>query len=572
MKIKTKLTLGIGLLFLLIIISGIVSSLYIQVLKSDTENILSANYNTLEYTQGMLQSFDPGDHPSIEQFDHYLKQQELTITEAGEAAATHDVRTSFDQYRATKDSSLVPAIKRDIFKIMEMNMQAIQRKSKLAQQTAENGTNWIALTGVVCFLFALILLINLPSSISNPIRELSESIKQIAARKYSERVSFENKGEFTELATSFNIMAEKLQEYDNSSLASLMMEKKRIEALISNMTDPVIGFDEKRNILFVNEAATKVIGLSQKELTGKQATSLAPGNDLLNVLVREIENSEPGNKPGPLKIFADHKESYFEKEMLNISIILTGEVAPLPVGHVIILRNITEYKELDVAKTHFIARVSHEFKTPISSMKMSLQLLRNTRIGPLNEEQAQLIDSINEDANRLLKFTGELLDMTQVESGNIKVSVLPNDARALLQLALEATKTQALQKNIRLDISLPDDLPQIQADAEKTVWVMTNLLSNAIRYSYDDSTIYIHMAQNGNRLDFSVQDTGQGIAAKYKDRIFDKYFRVPGTQQEGTGLGLAICKEFIEAQGGQISVESDYGSGSTFTVSFNRVV
>lgn len=572
MKIKTKLTLGIGLLFLLIIISGIVSSLYIQELKSDTANILSANYNTLEYTQGMLQSFDPGDHPSLEQFDHYLKQQERTITEAGEEAATHDVRTNFNQYRVTKDSTLVPAIKRDIFKIMEMNMQAIQRKSKLAQQTAENGTNWIALTGVICFLFALILLINLPSSISAPIRELSESIKQIAARKYSERVTFENKGEFTELATSFNIMAEKLQEYDNSSLASLMMEKKRIEALISNMTDPVIGFDEKLNILFVNEAATKVIGLSAKELTGKQATSLALSNDLLNVLVRQIENSEPGNKSGPLKIFADHKESYFEKEMLNISIIPTGEVAPLPVGHVIILRNITEYKELDFAKTHFIARVSHEFKTPISSMKMSLQLLRNTRIGPLNEEQAQLIDSINEDANRLLKFTGELLDMTQVESGNIKLSVLPNDARTLLQLAVEATKTQALKKNIKLDIHLPDDLPEIKVDAEKTVWVLTNLLSNAIRYSYDDSAIYIHMTPNGKMLDFSVKDTGQGIAAKYKDRIFDKYFRVPGTQQEGTGLGLAICKEFIEAQGGQIRVESEYGSGSTFTVSFNRAV
>ncbi|MBL7711443.1 MAG: HAMP domain-containing protein [Chitinophagaceae bacterium] len=570
MNIKTKLTLGIGLLFLLIIISGVVSSLYIHILRSDTENILAANYNTLEYAQGMLRSSESGDSLSAGQFENYLRQQEATITEPGEEKATTAIRTGFDRYRHTKDPMLLPAIRQDIFRVMDMNMQAIQRKSLLARQTAENGTNWIALTGVLCFLFALILLLNLPSSISSPIRELSESIKQIAARKYSERVTFENKGEFTELATSFNIMAEKLQEYDNSSLASLMMEKKRIEALISKMTDPVIGFDEHLHVLFVNEAATKVIGLPDQELIGKAAPVLAISNDLLRLLLQQMAPGLAGNATRQLKIFADNKESYFEKEILNISITPTGESLPLQIGHVIILRNITEYKELDFAKTNFIARVSHEFKTPISSMKMSLQLLANARIGTLNEEQAQLVAGIHEDANRLLKFTGELLDMTQVESGNIKLSLLPNKPRSILDLAVATIKTQAQQKAIRLEITAPEDLPDINVDAEKTVWVLTNLLSNAIRYSYEHSVISIHAAQRGEQVDFSVKDTGPGIAPKYKDRIFDKYFRVPGTGQEGTGLGLAICKEFMEAQGGQIKVESEYGSGSTFTVSVNR--
>lgn len=570
MKIKTKLTLGIGLLFLLIIISGVVSSLYIHILRSDTENILAANYNTLEYTQGMLQSFASRDSLSAGQFEYYLQQQEATITEPGEGKATAAIRAGFDRYRQTKDPGLLPVIRQDIFRVTDMNMQAIQRKSMLARQTAENGTNWIALTGVLCFLSALILLINLPASISSPIRELSESIKQIAARHYSERVTFENKGEFTELATSFNIMAEKLQEYDNSSLASLMMEKKRIEALVSKMTDPVIGFDEQLNVLFVNEAATKVIGLPDKELIGKAAPVLAISNDLLRLLLQQTDPSLAGNATRQLKIFADNKESYFEKEILNISITPTGESLPLQIGHVIILRNITEYKELDFAKTNFIARVSHEFKTPISSMKMSLQLLANAQIGALNEEQAQLVAGIHEDANRLLKFTGELLNMTQVESGNIKLSVLPNKPRSILDLAVASIKTQAQQKAIRLEISAPEDLPDINVDAEKTVWVLTNLLSNAIRYSYEHSVISIYAAQRGEQVDFSVKDTGPGIAPKYKDRIFDKYFRVPGTGQEGTGLGLAICKEFMEAQGGQIKVESEYGSGSTFTVSVNR--
>lgn len=569
MKIKTKLTLGIGLLFLLIILFGVVSSIYINVLKSDTENILSANYNTLEYTHGMLESFETAGARSIEKFDANLKKQEVTITEVGEEEATKDLRTHFDKYKGSNDSTLIPLMKSDIFSIMEMNMQAIQRKSNLAKQTAQTATYWIAITGALCFLFALILLVNLPASIANPIKELSESIKQIAARKYSERVRFDNKGEFTELAASFNIMAEKLEEYDNSSLASLMMEKKRIEALINNMNDPVIGFDEKLKILFVNEIATKIIGLPPKEIIGKSATYLAINNDLLRLLIQQFGPNSNEDKSKQLKIFANNKESYFEKEVLDISIVPTGEKSPMLIGHVVILRNVTEYKELDFAKTNFIATVSHEFKTPISSMKMSLQLLKNTQVGVLNVEQLKLVESINDDANRLLKFTGELLKLTQVESGKIQISLMPVDSTDIVTSAILATQTQASQKAISLQVSIEEDAPKIIADSEKTIWVLTNLISNAIRYSYSNTVIYVSAFSQGNSFKFSVRDLGPGIDKQYKERIFDKYFRVPGTQEDGTGLGLAICKEFIEAQGGSITFESEFGTGSTFTISLN---
>lgn len=571
MKIKTKLTLGIGLLFLLIILFGVVSTFYINVLKADTENILFANYNTLEYGHCMLEALESGGDKDIDKFELNLKKQEKTITEVGEQDLTEDLRAHFNRYKVSGDSSILPIIRAGIFKITDLNMQAIQRKSKLAQETALNATYWIAITGISCFLFAFILLVNLPSSIANPIKELSESIQQIAARKYSERVTFENKGEFSELATSFNIMAEKLEEYDNSSLASLMMEKKRIEALINNMNDPVIGFDEHLKILFVNEIATKIIGLAQKELIGQSAMHLAINNDLLRLLIQQINQPDVEGDSKQLKIFANNKESYFEKEILNISIVPTAEQNNVLIGHVMILRNVTDYKELDFAKTNFIATVSHEFKTPISSIKMSLQLLNNPQVGTLNNEQTQLVENINDDANRLLKFTGELLNMTQVESGNIKIMLQANNPLDILNRAIEAIHTQAAQKAIRFEKNFAEDLPDINVDEEKTLWVITNLLSNAIRYSYQDSVIFINATTQGNKVIISVKDNGQGIALQYKDRIFDKYFRVPGTQEEGTGLGLAICKEFIEAQGGSIEVESIYGNGSTFTISLNRV-
>ncbi len=222
-------------------------------------------------------------------------------------------------------------------------------------------------------------------------------------------------------------MAEKLEEYNNSNLAKLMMEKKRIETLINNMHDPVIGLDENKKVIFVNGEALKIAGLKHTEVVGKNANEVSVHNDLMRSLLQGLNNNEKTIERKPLKIYADGKESYFEKEILNISIIPTGEQTAQTFGYVIILRNVTPYKELDFAKTNFIATVSHELTTPISSIKMSVQLLENEKIGNINSEQKNLIESINEDATRLLKITGELLNMTQVESGNIQLGILPCD-------------------------------------------------------------------------------------------------------------------------------------------------
>lgn len=570
MKIKTKIRLGIGLLFLLILLLSIVGTNYINKLKQDTENILEANYNTLLYSRNMLVALEDSSDQAIQLFESNLKNQESNISEIGEKEATLELKRNLELLKSNKnDLSIQKKIREEIFKIMEINMIAIQKKSEKAKETANNAVFWIVITGSLCFLIAFILLLNLPSNIAKTISKLTESIKQIAAKNYSERVHFEGNSEFGQLAKSFNTMAEKLEEYNNSNLAKLMMEKKRIEALINNMHDPVIGLDENLKVIFANNEAIKISGVNEANLIGHSSQELAVKNDLIRTLIQDIMIPDSRPKPKPIKIFADNKEGYFEKETLHISISPTGEQTHRLVGHVIILRNVTEYKELDSAKTNFIATVSHEFKTPISSIKLSLQLLENEQIGNLNEEQKNLLDSIKDDTNRLLKITGELLNMTQVESGNIQLTILPTDPKEILQYSINATKTQAEQKQIKFEISCPDEVPKVHADNEKTAWVLTNLISNAIRYSYDNSIIYLSIRPVGNKMQISVRDTGQGIAPQYKDKIFDRYFRVPGRKTEGTGLGLAISKEFIEAQGGQISVESEFGAGSTFTVTLN---
>ncbi|MEA5461136.1 ATP-binding protein [Arcicella sp. LKC2W] len=570
MKIKTKLTLGVGLLFLMILLLSAIGEIYINALKSDTENILVDNYNSLVYANKMLASLEENASKSLLQFEENLKLQENNISEIGEKETTQTLRINYNQF--LKNGSVLATkqlIRKEIFKIIDLNMSAIQRKSEFAKRTAEVATLRIALTGVICFLIAFTLLINLPSNIANPIKELTESIKQIAAKNYSQRVHFSSNNEFGELAKSFNTMAEKLEEYNDSNLSTLMIEKKRIETLINNMHDPVIGLDESMKIIFVNEEATKMIGLPHYELVGEFAQNLAFRNDLIRSLMQDITIPKTNNKrenAEMIKIFANNKESYFEKESHNILIIPTGEQTKKTIGFVVILRNITQYKELDFAKTNFIATVSHEFKTPIFSIKMSLQLLENERVGQLNEEQRNLLKSIKDDTQRLLNTTSELLNITQVETGNIQLSIVPADPKSILTYAINANKTQAEQKQIQLQTHYKDNLPEVLADSEKTAWVLINLISNAIRYSHDNSTIILSIIADNQQIRYVVKDFGQGIAPQYKDKVFDRYFRVPGTKKEGTGLGLAISKEFIEVQGGQISVESDFGSGSIFTV------
>ncbi len=573
MKIKAKLFLGIGLLFLMIVVLTLLSGLYINKLSGETKNILVANYNTIDYSRKMLIALNNGisEPASAKLFAENLVSQQRNITETGEKELTDKLTADFANLAKTpNDSALVKAIRTDITDIMLLNMLAIQRKSTVAENTASQSILWVGVAGTICFLVAFTLLVNLPGNIANPVRELTDSIREIAEQNYSRRLHFDKQNEFGELAVAFNTMAQKLQEYKTSNIEKLMLEKKRIETLINNMSDPVIGLDDNKQILFMNEIALRIAGLKAEDVVGKPAEDIALRNDLVRALIQDLylpANNPVGLKQAPVKIYANNKESYFEKQVIPIKITPTGETKERPVGNVILLQNITPYKELDSAKTNFIATVSHELKTPISSIKMSLQLLENKKIGELNEEQQQLLESIKDDAGRLLKITGELLNMTQVESGVIQLSVSSTDPREMLNYAINANRSAAEQKQIRFDIAIPDDPSPVMADSEKTAWVLTNLISNAIRYSYDNAVISLAISKDNDRIHFSVTDTGQGIPPQYIGKIFDRYFRIPGSQKEGTGLGLSISKEFIEAEGGHITVKSDFGAGSTFTVS-----
>ena len=570
MRIKTKLSLSVGLLFILIVLLAVIGIRHINKLSEDTKNILVANYNTLDYSRKMMIALD-GDLSKpeiITLFETNLIKQQHNVTEIGEQELTDKLTKDFHDLKIKQsNSSLFPTIRKDLTDIMLLNMDAILRKDAVAEKTADNANIWIAATGTLCFLIAFTLLINLPSNIAKPIKDLTENIKEITENNYSIRLHLEGSTEFRELSEAFNKMASKLEEYEGSILSKLLFEKKRIDTLINSMPDPVIGFDEEKKILFANKQALKITGLNLEDIKGKSAAEVALHNDLLRFLIKDWITKEPDNQSSaskPLKIYADNKESYFEKQNIEIAMRPTGEIEKRYIGQVIILKNITPFKELDFAKTNFIATVSHELKTPISSIKMSLHLLEDNRIGNMNEEQLKLVKSISDDSERLLKITGELLNFSQVETGKIQLSSQPIHPEWIVQYALDAVKNTADQKQITINTLYEPSLPVISVDPNKTAWVMINLLTNAIKHSTLGSSIKIEVLKKPDFVEFTVLDYGEGIPKQYQSRIFEKYFQIPGSEKTGTGIGLSICKEFIEAQHGSIGFESKDQSTAFF--------
>ena len=569
MRIKTKLTYGIGVLFAIIVLLVALSVKYIDDMSAATRNILADNYQSLDYVRGMLRALEDVEtgKEALPVFADYLDKQQRNVTEVDEAEATARLRLHFEKLKQEVTDEAVRQVRQDLDGIMSLNMASILHKSELAGQTSRRVLWWIGIVGGLCVAAGLGLLVVFPSSIARPIRELTDGIVEISNRNYDKRLCFQGTQEFAEVASSFNNMAEKLAEFRRSTLADLLSSKKFVEAVVNSIHEPILGLDGNRRILFVNEEALTVLNLKREEVVGNFAPELALRNDLLRRLVRELIS--PNEHKEPLKIYTDDKESYFQAEYIPIRVTETGEEKAKYIGDVILLKNITEFKELDAAKTTFISTISHELKTPISAILMSLKLLEDERVGQLNDEQRSLAEGVKENSERLLGITGELLKMTQVETGKLQLSPKVTKPIELIDYAVNATRVLAERFGCNVEVEYPaEKMPKLFVDSEKVAWGITTLLSNAIHYSKENARVIVGAVHREGVVEIYVQDFGKGIDPRYHQSIFDRYFRVPGTKVQGSGLGLAISKDFVEAHNGAIRVESEVGKGSRFTVTF----
>ena len=606
-KLKTKILLGLFfLLFVIFLLSitGIVSIFY---LSQDSKAIIKDNNASVEYSTNMLDAIEdiftsqlfllegnPQNSKDIdllknsvnrgkEIFNKNLELQKANITEINEDELVNRVIVSYTRFISFIDSL---NLKNDFYttglkefkeryidaslsikKIYKLNMSAIYRKNRIANKTADDVSLYMAVAAAASILLTIIFIIYFPSYISSPISELTKKIEDISNKKYDQRISIQSNDELKTLAAAFNKMALSLKEYEEQHFDELLTEKRRMETLVTNLHDGTLLLDKDFNILLANDKICELTGLKKNELLGRQITNLKTDNPIVaqvNSLVLEKGQALTKEKIKPVSMIIDDQIEYYQILFLDINKKSRTESKNEPSGYILLIQNITKYEERDLAKTNLIATISHELKTPLSSINLSIKLLEDNRIGILNEEQTGLVESIKLHSSRILNLVNEVLDFTQAETGHIKLKIKSSNVNDIVELSTFAILMMLNEKEIDLELSIQENLPNVKCDLEKTIWVVVNLLSNSIRYSSQKGKITIEAKEENMFVIISVKDAGPGISEEEQKRIFEKYVKSKSEPAKGTGLGLAIAKEFVEVQGGIIGVESTLGKGSTF--------
>jgi two-component system, NtrC family, sensor histidine kinase KinB len=553
LSVKNKIRWGTVFLFVLTVASGVAGIYYIAKLRIDSKNILTANYESLEYAHRMQIALDSvlmGKPAYKDTIAYYLDLQQKNITEKGEGETTASLQNVFRHIR-NGDLSQENAFREQVQNILAINMHAIQKKYLASENAAEQALTIIITIVAVILAIGFTFAVNFPSVLTEPIYKLTDAIQQISNKNYRHRIHIQSKDEFGQLAHSFNEMAGRLEYFENSNLAQMIFEKSRAEAVINSLKDASIGIDRSDTILFANQQALQLLALSAKDMVGYKVEEIAKRNDLFRFLMHDEGNT-------PFKVVIENRENYFVKELVKVEEDNSG-------SKVIVLKNITSFKELDVAKTNFIATVSHELKTPLAASDLSLKLLEDKRIGHLSAEQKELVQSLKKDNQRMLRILSELLNLSQVEAGKIQLNIQSVSIYQAIESSVKAIAGAAKEKELTIEQLLEPGLPLVTADPDKIVWVLNNFFTNAIKHSPKGSFISIEAKRLNNELIVFVKDRGKGIEENYLGRVFERYFQVPGTTDtKGTGIGLAICRELVEAMNGKIWVNSKVGEGSSF--------
>ena len=443
-------------------------------------------------------------------------------------------------------------------------LTATEPDSPAAMPGLERALLWISVTGGICILTGLILLYWLPRSISKPIKELKEGILEIANHNYEKRLDMSDNEEFREVADSFNRMAERLTEYRASTLSDILSAKKFIEAIVNSINDPIIGLNTEREVLFINDEALSILNMKRENVIRKSAEELSLKNDLLRRLIRELVT--PSDQKEALKIYADNKESYFKVSYVPIINTEAEKGEPRKLGDVILLKNITEFKELDSAKTTFISTISHELKTPITSIRGYVELLESGMA--LNEETTHdFLKRIKKEAMRMTSLVDDILMISRLESRGAKTEIVTIQVADLLEETVSSLATQAAERGVVIHKQFESFA--IRADLRQMNELCMNLIGNAVKYNNTDGEIWVEARRENTDFVLTVRDSGVGIPQESLNRIFERFYRVDkgrSRKQGGTGLGLAIVKHVVNYYHGTVRVESEIGKGSTFTV------
>lgn len=601
LNLKSKIYTGLTVLILVIAVIAAAGIYNLKILSEDSSAIIQDNYHTIDYSFLMLAELDSINSKLIEisqaekkdsivttnigseinqhirVFREVLKHQENNITEPGEAELVNSLLQNFQLVENNIDKAIsnnsgylastivnsLSDLRNTIHEIYKLNMKSIIHKNNIAEETSTNAITYMLVISSFSLVIVLFYIFRFPNYIVAPIKELTDKIRAVSSKRYDQKIEIKSSDEIGALTESFNQMAERLKEYEEQHLDQLLLEKKRIDSLVYGLNDGVILLDENHNIILINSSAQEILTLHSSDILNKNIFKLSSHSKILELITSVISPGKSENSQ-PLDVYDDKSKQYYNIDTIEIKDKDNESSDASVKGLVIILRNVTPFKERDIAKTNMLATVSHELKTPISSINLSLKLLSDARLGNLNNEQKKLIESITQQNKKLLRVVNEVLDFAQAETGKINLVIETIDPAQVIDLATSALMMLLSEKEINLKLEIMDNPPLIKADLEKSVWILVNILTNAIRYSSFQGKIILSLKDDGIFIRFSVLDYGPGISESEQEKIFQKFVKDKTGYFKGSGLGLAIAKEFVESQGGEIWVNSQKDSGSQF--------
>ncbi|MGO9599815.1 MAG: ATP-binding protein [Isosphaeraceae bacterium] len=598
--LRMKLTLGFLPLLAILIALGLWAIVMFYGLRDTIDVILRENYRrvravemkeAIERMDSVLKSaVSARNQDAREQFDKFrdeferkLAAEQTNATVPGERDLVDELSAAYRTYRAHLDdyfkrpltgpenrhdeysSRLHPEfenLKQIEDKILLLNKQNMEQMNERALRTAASSTRLMIFALLIAVALAIVSARVLTRLIREPIVALTQATRAVSQGNLDQVVPTTTSDELGELGQTFNTMARTIREYRDAGSLRLLRAQKTAQATIDSFPDPVVVVDPQGEVERVNPAASRLLqataGADGQTLPWAAPAALKP--HLESVLAGQGDYL-PLSLDQAIFLRDGNQDKYFMPRVLRIRSD-SGEL----LGAAVVLSDVTKFRLVDQLKSDMISTVSHELKTPLTSLQMVVHLLLEEVVGPLTTKQTELLVAARQDSDRLLGMINDLLDLTRIEQGRVALDQEPVDAAELLRDALDRNRSAAEDAGITLECQIEPALPPVLVDRERIEHVFDNLMHNALRHTDRGGKITLKAAALEGSVQYSITDSGEGIPPQFLPRVFDKFYRVPGSRRPvGAGLGLAIVREIILAHAGSIEASSTLGMGTTFT-------
>ena len=602
MSVKTKLLLAQAPLAIVLILIGVLSNAVMGRLGAESRLILADNYRSVLAAQRMKESLERVDSNALyilaghtknaweniarnrAIFERELSIQEGNITEPGERDITSRLRVAWDAYQKAIDTyrrldtpverartyfdGVEPAfrlVKQSADDILALNQDTMVRKSDRAAATAKRFERIVAAAVAFGAIIGLLASTWLIARTLRPLGVVAATVRRFGEGDLRARADVRGEDEIAAVAAEVNRMAERLEQYRASSLGELLQAQQGAQAAIDGLPDPVVLLDASGHVQGANTAAARLLGVDA-ERSGEDAyVKTEPGVRAVidRLRVHVLGGKGPYVPTGFEEALRVASTPEGERVFIPRAMPLYGETGAVN-GAAVIIQDVTRLFRFDELRNDLVATVAHEFRTPLTSLRMALHLVTEEVVGSLTPKQSELLFAAREDCERLQTIVDDLLNLARIESGRIDLHKRRVAPLSIIDAVVDVHRAAAEQASVTLRSEVLPSLPEVFADPDRLHLVFSNLVTNAIRHSPAGGEIVVRATESAAFVRFDIADQGPGIPREHQRALFEKFFRVPGSPEGGSGLGLFISKGLVQAHGGDIGIDSEAGSGATF--------